>query len=74
MNVKKETKIIYPKCPICGMDEELPHTSCKINCFECSKPIPSLDFYYHNDKEFFRFCSEECQKIFIDKVANKLVD
>jgi len=66
-----------PKCPICGMDEELPHDSCKIFCNECSKPVSSLDFYYldeHDNSIFYRFCSEECQKIFTDKVANKLVD
>lgn len=60
-------------CSICGLsiEEGASHESCKINCFECSKPVPSLNFYYQNDKEFFRFCSEECEKIF--KVANKLI-
>jgi len=59
-----------PKCPICGMDEELPHDSCKILCFECGQFIKNLDCYYldeHDNSIFHRFCNENCKTTYLDK-------
>lgn len=60
-------------CPICQMIIDNPHTSCQINCLQCSQLIPNLNYYVFEGLEMFRFCSEDCKNKYEYEHKEKII-